>query len=78
MLNFLWSLQLASLGSKAPITLVDNKDQSLRTQSVVQGDCYHGVGVTCQLTNNPLKVCETAEVRENNNWKKANKIFYVK
>lgn len=36
--------------------MVDNEYKSLRTQGVVQGDCYHGVGVTGQLTDDPLRV----------------------
>lgn len=48
---------------KPPITLVDNEDESLRTQGVVQGDCYHGVGVTGQLSNNPLPVTHEAQTQ---------------
>lgn len=46
---------------EAPITLVDNKHKSLRTQGVVQGNRYHGVGVAGQLANNPLRVTHSAK-----------------
>lgn len=39
---------------EAPITLVDDENKSFRTQGVVQGNRYHGVGVTGQFANNPL------------------------
>lgn len=40
---------------EAPLTLVDNEHQGLGAQGVVQGNCYHGVGVAGQLANNPLR-----------------------